>query len=1073
MAFAGCSGIERRALRTLASSLGATVSNELRFDGTVTHLVSATADPGVSSSIRYLLHFQHRARQGVEGIKEDAAANMHVVWPEWLHDCQEAEGCLNELYYSVFAPPPEQSVRSELIAKANRKIPSPFAVPPAVQGWSGSGASQPPKRPRLDLEGGPSSSSTLGARDSGRANGRNGHGYGYGPDEGGEEEEAVIRLCRRADRRQGGGTDAFARVISQIVSKQQGDAASSSSLGPGAPPVQGLPGSTGGLLSISRASSFSQVPTSIKRGLPVKRKSGDRLGDVETGDEAGPSASATASRIDGERADGVERCFDARTIRIDLPDPRRVKVLETTLRDAGARVIGSDQAGPADFCVVPSSNLAGSTKAGAANAVGRPALEARGRPVTHYWIEYCLYKERFVEPDEYFAADPAAATLPLESARQVAVLLAGFGEGSPEMYHARKLIEELGGAVVERLRGSTVSHVLCASEESRSGSRASKASGHGIPIVSLDWLRTARMEGRLTVPAAPVTVRNRSASRGVSESLSRSGGGAEDSSSSSINAGSIGLGTKIGRQPFRSTSASKASLPTGQDTAPSQQENNSLDRRAAAPKTPIAAARDDSGGPLAGCYIACGRSIVAGDLAIERKAHGLGATYQPTPNATTTHLLHRGPAPTRELRELSRETVAVHPSWLDRCYEERIRFDERLFPSTLRPGKALATAVAAPEIEESFGRRLGSSQASQQSAVAAARPWHRSLSAGTAQESMSSAPLHRDRPGVRGSNHGDDLTPLAELEAEQQRGRSASPPATRSLAGEGEELDATEDEAMAVERLDRAGAGAEAEADAERWRSREASSTLGDGLDKTATADQVMALLRSRALDQSHKRRSRQPPRSRQRRSHEAGSTNSASPSSTHLSAASGAPPNPNHHGDGASGLLSSSVTAVASGSSAGRLRPTSAASTAEELLALQAEREAQRAAEAAAQGLSLGLDRAGTGIGLGSGTQQSNEFDASLRVVYDDPAARKERQKLLDLVARRRDAQGEGGSEVEGRGIRAQLDQELAVAETEMEKETDGDAMSTTDAEGTGGAGTRRSPRKRTVVRKQPLARR
>ena len=67
-----------------------------------------------------------------------------------------------------------------------------------------------------------------------------------------------------------------------------------------------------------------------------------------------------------------------------------------------------------------------------------------------------------------------------------------------------------------------------------------------------------------------------------------------------------------------------------------------------------------------------------------------------------------------------------------------------------------------------------------------------------------------------------------------------------------------------------------------------------------------------------------------------------------------------------------------------------------EKVLELQAIRDAERAAEAAAHGYSLGLEK---DVRLPSSSQNITGFDASIRIVYDDPAARRERNRLIKIL--------------------------------------------------------------------------
>ncbi|PWZ02735.1 hypothetical protein BCV70DRAFT_196983 [Testicularia cyperi] len=773
--FAGLSGSERRRLAILAQQLGATVSEELRFDGTITHLVSGTADPEASSSIHYVLHFLQRARQGRSGTREEAATQISVVRPEWLQDCQNAAGCLREQLYSVFAPLPSDDAREQLIRRATTKIASPFVreTKPLVLQSPFTTATSSSTRGRLTLV----ESQTMDETNA---------------EHGSDTKDELITLGSRqkaaaaADKsfnsiysqlRNGNNAASGSTMESNNRTLQRPDAGSSSlsaagssrSLAPSSSSL--LAPRSGGLLGMSRASSFSSLGTNITTMNAAKRT-------AYSGHLVLPRIQPSSSMS------SEESCFAGRSFKIRVADIQRAAVLSKVLRQHGGSVLDLDASAVPQYVLVDSR--------GSAPRSGKVADdEGDAIPVTHFWIEYCLHYECFVEPSTYFAAQPATVALPLVDGSRLRVLLIGMDAESPESYHARKLVVEIGGTVVEQLQADNVTHVVCATRESFDGRRAQRARSYGIPVVGLDFFVKARSTGELLFAHSP------------------------------------------------DHQAAAAPAAPGQIQAAQVKAEEELD----------------------------GDTTLQGEEDPANEADGIAA-----PSSQTL------------------------------------------------------------------------------------------------------------------------------IEEEQQR--------------EAEQEQKPEDQV-------------------------DSSVVSARKLERVVSADEVVALLRSRALAQGTKKKGRPPPRFRKHLSDEySGSAYATSPAPSFASL------------------------------NDANLPP-------EQVLEMQARREAEIAAEAAAEGFSLGMEK---DLVLPPNSQTGGDFDASIRVVYDDPAARRERNKLMKILGKRKSPSPNPNSDADAGGQSPGHPQRDTGAHTEQDPHT-------TDTEDAFGSGRRRppawmerkseSPTKRPVVRRQPLARR
>ncbi|CBQ67692.1 related to DNA topoisomerase II binding protein [Sporisorium reilianum SRZ2] len=1028
--FSALAGAQRRTLVALATELGATVSDELRFDGTITHLVSASADPNASSSVHHLLHFLDRARHGRNGTREQAASRILAVRPEWLQDCQRAAGCLSEQIYSIFAKLPDQKERSALVEKAQTKLPSPFVRQQDPVAVAFQGPFVASNRSQLALI----------ESDSGTRNSRN-TDASHALD---EDDEQPITLGSR-QKAAAAAEKSFDNILSQLKSNQPSSkpttrapaiplasdapvtstSSASASTSPNAPPsaLPSAPTSTSApfnthrksLLGMSRASSFSPAPapSATSTAAPLNmRKTSSKLITLPH------SSQATATQSSNHSPS--QPCFHTKSFKVCLNDEHRKKVLEQVLRDNGATLLHVSLATSPDFVVVEPK---------ASPASIRALDDAHVVPVLHFWIEYCLHHETFVEPHEYFAALPARVPLPLHDGGQLRLLLLGFDPDSPELYHAQKLVAEMGGSVAKQIKGESLTHVICATQESFDGRRAQRARSCGVPVVGLEFIIKARQTGRLVPPPIAIAIPEQSSSALTPSSNSNSNSTALNSNAAAV---------------------------------PATEHHEQAGSVAKQPDL-----------PLAGCTVSRSKVLASQSVMLERKALQLGACWQAQANESTTHLLHRGAGLPREAKDLESGAFLVHPTWLDKCIEQAIRVDEGLFPSSMDPSRSLLTVLSnsdgsatgnfLSQASQSTMQRKAKPQAAQASQqqtqaelVAAAKPWHRSISADAARRTIDVDPIDGDGPGnaPRSRGRSEEIETVHDVLQDDETNelvRDVDFDADVTLSGHAPDshLGMDVDDAAPAPSSQTLFEGEEAvddDAPVGEVRGTNPSAPfkqvdlLKKAKDQIASADEVMELLRSRTLAQGARKKNRLPPRARKQRPDEIKST-------------------------------------ATSGTEGGMLAP-------EKVLEAQAQLDAQRAAEAAAQGYSLGMDK---DVALPPNSQTGAGFDASIRIVYDDPAALRERNKLLKMLDHHQQQQQQHHQPARGMDDTVAIDAGDETEDIQMDDSVGGAAQANGSrkrgSEDTFGAGRQsrhywenrnsESPTKRPVVRRQPLARR
>ncbi|PWN49906.1 hypothetical protein IE53DRAFT_122024 [Violaceomyces palustris] len=1025
ISFSALPSDQRRALKALAQSLGATVSETLYFNGTVSHLVSGSSDPNQSQSIKHYNNFIARGMSGRMGKQEAAAMEMKVVRPEWIYDSSELGGCMDEETYSIFKPPPTDEWRRNAISTWSKKIPSPFV------GYHTTACEPSRKRAKLDsipaTVDGPWNSAMVPAQD---------------------EEEMRLQVGRKHLEKVGGTLN---NVLAQIVARQS-PAIQPKPLNPegqGGEKERRIGSSSslrtsGGLSGISREASFASKPSNPEPSRVAATSSGGRH--------------TVAKRKADAAREGV---FSGLRIRADAGDDQKNVILSRVLSEAGAIVVAVSDERTADYHIVtfPSRIAPRSSE----------REKSREVMVNHHWVELCIYYESLTEPDRYFASHPPVAPLPLSRAQGLKVVVLGLPKDGPEYHHARSILQAAGCEVQETIEPQATALIICADDRHLTLQEAKEAKDARIPLTDLSFVEKILKEGRVDVPCkSPSSGRSLvDVGRGSREDPSLgSTSFAGTRSSQRLGANSVNPGQSEG-PGVDITNGSKRvcsdqSVESEKAGAKVREDSDKGDNRAGEDESTAfeeeTRADEDDVPPLSGLIISFSRSVQSwGNVgALERRCLRLGAKFQQAIDGKVTHLLHRGTVTARETKELAKKHLLVHPSWLEKCEEEGTRLDERLFPPSLDPNKSLAASVIAIPASQIRSARQESQEAIEakhgqdgrgdsrpastlfrpsQDAIAAianARPWHRSLSASSARiQLIQNEASHAGGALQDGSEAGRKQDSTIQAASHPSRGRSASPIGSLRWREMEEEQDQQDDQGALdhgpdpeltfpiVEKAANAAAGAqvttegvgEEDPGAERngaTRTSQSNETDKQKKSKVATADEVLALLRDRALENNARRRGKQPPRNRNKRRSE-GVEGQNVRFEERCRDGGGVGFNASRR-NGAS-VLPISKRGSGSAEGGGR-RSFDVDDYAERVLALQAEKEE-------ALGFSLGGGGGGGGAignGIGSGstaasglngfgvgatgvTQNQSLFDASLRVVYDDPAARRERKRLLELV--------------------------------------------------------------------------
>ncbi|KAI3481264.1 hypothetical protein L1887_56481 [Cichorium endivia] len=505
--FSSLQATERRRLVQIAHSLGAVVSDELRFDGSVTHLVSTTADPNASNSAR--TGRRPNARRSPRLARRLPKGQRLSERTDLLHLC-----------------------RSSGPAATHSTHPKGAAQDPV--------ALDPPVKPAPPTIGSPfvasSRSSLKNSRDGAKSHHQN---NGNQAD---EDDEEPITLGSR-QKAAAAAEKSFDSILSQLRSNSGPNSSASLAPRPSRPSLASTPApalvsastsaldvpparpppsasstitQTNSLLGMSRASSFSRAPPSSTAAPLHPRKSTTKPAFL-------PRPNMPSNNV--AHSTHPQPCFHAKTFRICLSDARRKELLAKVLAQSGATLLEDDNAASPQFAVVDPKQDAASLQA---------LVNAGVTPVLHFWIEYCLHHETFVEPASYFAALPAQVPFPLPDAHRLRVFLLGFEPDSPELYHAQKLVGDIGGTVAPQIKRENLTHVVCATLESYEGRRAQRARSHGIPVVGLEFLIRAKQTGRLVPePSAVAMIEAESLATTASSSSARTGSTRFDTASTS------------------------------------------------------------------------------------------------------------------------------------------------------------------------------------------------------------------------------------------------------------------------------------------------------------------------------------------------------------------------------------------------------------------------------------------------------------------------------------------------------------------------------------------------------------
>ncbi|KAK0544298.1 hypothetical protein OC846_006128 [Tilletia horrida] len=639
--FSGFKGDKRRMMET-AEKLGAAVTNELRQDNGVTHIISNTDEGPEGSLIATLRAIRGNLANGTmqNQAKIDFYNSLRIVWGEWLDDCEQADAALQETLYCLWNPKPTIQQRSEMLQKIRSHQLSGGAVHPCLAmhqqlsytsiqhgnsqahglrsdlapGSSSGARRKPPPALSSMLQPPIPTVQHPNARET-RSGGQR------GPVQDSVQQSNIMNQRRSTKFEEGPRAE---RLPSQPVKRKAADMAE---VFPNGRSNAG-PSKIARIGGTAKSNPFAPGAATV-RSYPV---------------EAGPHTDAhdSISRAGSMPRQTGSDFFNNYRFRIKLPNAQHAQSAKDFLESYGAIVLGSrDRSIRADYTLVP---------------IFYPHEPApwEGELVTKLFIERCEIDERVLPLSTSFGLRPSPFER-IEGASDLVVCLAGFNTDDYVMnvmdsQQAERVITEAGGRVIDTLNRKTCTHLLCTdmvvsrAQRSNTYDAAVKA---GIPTVGLSFLRTLLEKGVIEPPCR----RTRSRSE---------------------------LG--------RSHSDTSILIPT-QSESVSHMAQSDLDSPVKHP------------GLLQKCSTLasiCVAWTTAGepDKKLLKQACAVGIKTVRIGDPSTTHLLHKGAFDQECAKgQTARSVHLVHPEWLRACLATGAHADETLYPADLGRVQPLAEAT--------------------------------------------------------------------------------------------------------------------------------------------------------------------------------------------------------------------------------------------------------------------------------------------------------------------------------------------------------------------------------------------
>ena len=120
-----------------------------------------------------------------------------------------------------------------------------------------------------------------------------------------------------------------------------------------------------------------------------------------------------------------------------------------------------------------------------------PPLPDNVRIVTEFFVEKCLHKKRFFDPDEHVIGQPFPA-FPIDGFGNLKICTAGFT--GVDLNQVDKAIRQLGAGYEERFTAQ-ISLLICTTLDSVRRQKLDLALAWKVPVVSADWLWTCISTG--------------------------------------------------------------------------------------------------------------------------------------------------------------------------------------------------------------------------------------------------------------------------------------------------------------------------------------------------------------------------------------------------------------------------------------------------------------------------------------------------------------------------------------------------------------------------------------------------
>ncbi|UZJ55257.1 hypothetical protein CBS101457_004577 [Exobasidium rhododendri] len=480
---------ERTELRKKLKSGSAKTPTTFALDGSFTHLICGDIKDSKTMEVvnKYRKRAERFTRRGeslpsegeVHSTEMKAATNLKLVWKEWVDDCMEVGGCLDEHLYAIEEPRltvlqrrklkdstiHEKKQREmvnlarvsaskrlkEVMADTNEREDTPkhFDSTSSVQRVT--------KKPKID----------------------------------------IVKFVQQIQ--DGEAKDAMNTTSGRDVDGSRSSVSSSSASRPVAGPAdisrQGATTTT--TTTTTSSSSRLSSPPPVMQSKDTREDDERVAGAKETGEE--DDAEMGDMLLEEDPASGLlsrfrEKSLSSLSFRIDLRDEYGNQAAKRALQARGVQaILHAKDPSPANFHVLPLGKVDAPC-----NTIDRHDL---GTPVTRLFIERCFFESRILDLDESFALQPSLEEFPLEGVERVVVGITGFSaDNEMDKKQAEIALQSAGIQFSSTLKRGHHTHLLIGEEAEKSESSQKKiqrAKEWGIHCVGLDFIDTIYKLGKV------------------------------------------------------------------------------------------------------------------------------------------------------------------------------------------------------------------------------------------------------------------------------------------------------------------------------------------------------------------------------------------------------------------------------------------------------------------------------------------------------------------------------------------------------------------------------------------------